>query len=148
MKIEFTKEQYESLLKLAYMGNGMINTAAEEQEEDRFNDLEDYLLSHAKDFGLEKYAEYDEDDEAYYPAEALEEDEEIIEYIHRYNDFTFWDKLIYNLVMRDMEKKYGEAAFARMSGEEYLKKEKPFASKYEKEFAKNGLNNLVLLRSK
>lgn len=144
MKINFTKQQYELLLKIVYMGNGMINSVADESEENEFDDLEGYIYSFAKDFDLETYVEYDKEDKTYYPSQKLEEDEAVLDYIQRYDDNTFWDKLLFNLVRRDMDKAYGEDTVEKMSEEEYVAKEKSFFEKYEKEFAKNSLNNLTI----
>lgn len=144
MKITFTKEQYETLLKAVYMGNWMVNSTSEETEENLFDTLEEYVFSFAKDFDLEHYAVYVKENKAYHPSRQMEEDEEVDEYIQNYDDNSFWEKLIFNLSRRDMEKKYGEAAVEKMSDEELIIKEKPFAEKYEKEFAKNGLKNLTI----
>lgn len=126
----------------------MVNSLNEEPEKNRFDELEEYVCSLAKGFGLERYADYDKQEKVYYPSATLEDDEEIMEYIQRYDDYTFWDKLIFNLAGRDMINKYGEEAFEKMTEEEYFKKERPFVEKYEKEFAKNGLKNFVASRGK
>ena len=144
MKINFTKKQYETLLKAIYLGNWMANSIDEEPEENPFDELEEYAFSFAKDFDLEHYAAYVKENNTYYPSRQMEEDEEVNEYIQNYDDNTFWDKLIFNLSRRDMDNKYGEAAVEKMSEEECLLKEQPFAEKYEKEFAKNGLKNLTI----
>jgi len=149
MKIDFTKEQYEALIKTVYMGSGMVRSAQEGPEgEEGFFTIDEYLYSHAKDFGLEQYVEYDKDENTYYPSQLLEEDEKIINHILRYNDFTFWDQLIFNLAMRDIIKKYGEKTFEKMSEEDIAAKEKPLAEKYEREFEKNGLKNLAIVRNR
>lgn len=148
MEITFTKEQYETLLKAVYMGNWIVNSIDEETEENPFDALEEYVFSFAKDFGLERYAACVKENNTYYPSRQMEEDEEVDEYIQNYDDDIFWDKLIFNLSRRDVEKKYGEAAVEKMSDEELILKEKPFAEKYEKEFAKNGLKNLTISSGK
>ena len=144
MKINFTKKQYECLLKAVYMAGSMIDAVTDESEDNEFTDMEKYIYSFAKHFGSEHYVAYDENEKRYYPSERLEEDEEVNEYIQSYDDDTFWEKLIFNLSRRDMENEYGEAAVEMMSEEECLVKEQPFAEKYEKEFGKNGLKNLAL----
>ena len=144
MKINFTKKQYETLLKAVYLGNWVVNSTDDEPEGNQFDKLEEYIFSFAKDFGLEHYAVYDKQDKVYYPSQKLEEDEEVNEYIQNYDDDAFWDKLIFNLARRDMENEYGEEEIKKMSVEECLVKEQPFAEKYEKEFAKNGLKNLTI----
>lgn len=146
MKVNFTKEQYEVLLKAVYMGVGIVNSVdLEGSEDNEFDALEQHLLSCAKDFNLEQYADYDEEEKRYHPSQELAEDVAVVEYLHRYDDYTFWDKLVYNLAERDMIKKHGKSAVAKMSEEECLAKGQTFAEKYEKEFEKNGIRNLTIL---
>jgi hypothetical protein len=144
MKINFNKEQYEVLIKAVYLGNWMVNSMEEESSNEKYNSIEEYVLSFAKDFGLEQYADYTEGEKKYCPSQELEDDPEIDEQIHRYDDYTFWDKLIYNLARRDLTRKYGDRPVAKMPPEELLNKEQPFIEKYEKEFEDNGLNNLMI----
>jgi hypothetical protein len=144
MKIDFTKEQFELLLKAVYLGNWMVKSTEEEPSETDFDAIEGYILSLAKKSGLENYAEFDEEEKKYYPSKELDENPEIESLIQRYDDYTFWEKLIYNLARRDMDHKYGERAIAQMSPEEHLTKEQPFIEKYEKEFEAHGLRNLVI----
>jgi hypothetical protein len=144
MKISFTKTQYEALIKAVYIGNGMVNSVADDREENEYRAIEEYILSFAKAFGLEHYADYDEAAGKYVPSPRLQEDTAVREYIYRYDDYTFWDKLVFNLARQDMAKEYGEEAVTKMSEEERFVKEQPFAEKYEKEFSTNGLRNLTI----
>jgi len=144
MKINFTKEQYETLIKIVYMGNGIVNAVDESSEDNEFTAMEEYIFSFAKNVGLEHLVDHDETENKYYPSEKLEEDEEIIEYIQSYDDNIFWEKLIFNLTRRDMENKYGIETVEKMSDEEGFAKGQPIAEKYEKEFSKNGLTNLKI----
>ena len=144
MKIDFTKEQFELLLKAVYLGNWMVKSTEEEPSETDFDAIEGYILSLAKKSGLEHYVEFDKEEGKYYPSKELEENPEVESLIQRYDDYTFWEKLIYNLARRDMDHKYGERAIAQMSPEEHLTKEQPFIEKYEKEFEAHGLRNLVI----
>jgi hypothetical protein len=144
MKIDFTEEQYEALIKAVYLGNWMVNSADEEPSGAKFDAIEEYILSFAKDFGFEKYVDYEEGDKRFYPSQEMEDDPEIEESILRYDDNAFWEKLIYNLAHRDMTRKYGDRGMAAMSPEELFQKEQPYIEKYEKEFEENGLKNLVI----
>jgi hypothetical protein len=141
MKINFTEKQYETLLKIVYMGAGIVNSV-DESEGNKFTEIEEYIYSFAKNTGLENLVDYDEEEKAYYPSEALESDDEIVEYIQNYDDDTFWEKLIYNLAMRDMEHKFGKEKLEKMQEEDIHANLQSFAQKYEKEFSKNGIKNL------
>ncbi|MBM4129207.1 MAG: hypothetical protein FJ243_03690 [Nitrospira sp.] len=145
MEITFTKEQYEDLLKLVYLGNWMVNAHRLSYEEtDQFNELESYIFSFAKDAGLEFYSDYAEEFDTYYPTREFEEDTDIEKYMDEYSEETFWDELIHALAGRDFIEKYGELVTRKMSPEEQFKKLQPFIDKYEEEFEKHGIDNLVI----
>lgn len=148
MKINFTKEQYETLLKTVFMGNWVANAFSIQEDGNPFDALEEYVFSHAKDFGLGYYADYVEEADTYYPSQLIEEDEDVDGCIQNYDDNIFWDKLIFNLARRDMEKEYKRAALEKMSDEELFLREKEFEKRYIKEFEKNGLKNLVISSDK
>jgi hypothetical protein len=141
MEINFTKEQYENLIKLVYLGNWMINAIRTDDRIEKFYDLEQYIYSYFKDFGLHEYIEYDKELKKFFPTEELME-EELEEYIDDYNDYNFWDELTFRLARRDLLKKYGENEVEKMSLEERMKKEVPFLEKYGEEFEKYGVERL------
>ncbi len=144
MKIDFTEEQYEVLLKAVYLGNWMVKSTEDDPSDTEFDAIEAYVLSRASEFGLDRYADFDEEEKKYFPSRELEESDELDGYIQRYDDSTFWEKLIYNLARRDMDRKYSERVIAAMSPEEHLTKEQPFIEKYEKEFEEYGLRNILI----
>ena len=144
MTIEFTKKQYENLIKLIYLGNWMINAFRIDEGVKKFEEVTDYIYSFAKDFGLEKYIEYDEKFNKFYPTREFEEDTDIEHYMDEYDAETFWDELVHNLATRDFIGKYGEDAIRKMDFKERIEKEEPFIGKYEKEFEKHGIENLEI----
>jgi len=148
MKIQFTKEQFETLLKAVYLGARTVNVYEDDIEGNEYLELQKYIFGFARDFGLEKYADYDEEQKVVWPSADLEEDEALNELIDRYDDFTFLDKLIYNLAGRDMLDKHGPKTLEKMSDQDFFKEEEAFAEKYRKEFAKNGIKNLTISRGK
>jgi hypothetical protein len=143
VKINFTKEQYETLIKAVYLGNWVVNATDAEAVDESFDALEEYILSFAKDFGLEKYVDYDEGEQKFY-ASCEFEGGDVEEHIQRYDDSTFWEKLIFNLAERDLVHKYGERALEKMDDAERFGKEQEFLEKYEQEFSRNGIGNLVI----
>ena len=143
MKIEFTKDQFDNLMKLAYLGNWMVNGfRAKDEQVKEFDDLEKYIYSFAKEAGLEKYAVYEEEFKEYYPTNELEE--ELDHYLDEYRDEIFWEELIYRMAWRDFVKEYGEKAIKKMSWKKRIKKERPFIDKYAEEFEDDGIVNLVI----
>jgi len=144
MEIKFTKEQYENLIKLVYLGYWMIKSTHGDEEAEKFEEIEQYIYSLAKDFKLENYIRHNKEFDKYFPTIEFEEESKVEKYISEYNDGILWDELINRLAMRDLIKKYGEDAVEEMEFEERVEKQQPFIEKYENEFSKNGIENLVL----
>jgi len=145
MEIKFTKKQYEDLIKLVYLGEWMINAYHTNDRVKNFEELEQYILSFYKDFGMEKYIVFDERLKRFFNTKAFEEETEVEQYIDEYNDNTFWDELLYRLANRDFVEQYGEKAIKKMTWEERIEKEQPFIEKYANEFERNGIKNLVII---
>jgi hypothetical protein len=85
MEITLTKAQYQTLLPLVYCGEWVLNSYKTREdivykETDRF---EQYVFSLAKENGLEKWIEYDEESGKYFPTALMEED--LHKFIDRYN---------------------------------------------------------------
>ena len=144
IKIEFTKAQYENLIKLVYLGNWMINAIRTDDIVKKYDDVEQHIYSFAKDVGLDKYIEFDSELNKFFPTKELEEDEEMEKYREEYDDEIFWDEITDRLAGRDFIRKYGENAIKKMTRKERSEKEYPFIEKYEKEFAKYGIENLEI----
>jgi len=140
MEIKLTKEQYENLLKIVYLGNWMINAIRSGNEEDeqieKYNEIEQYIFSFAKDAGLEKYIEFDEKYNQFFPTVDLEQDEEIERYLQDYNDEIFWDELADRLGTRDFIRKYGIEAIEKMDPKERFLKNQEFIIKTELKISK------------
>lgn len=146
MKIELTKKQYEGLLKIVYLGSWMASSTKDEPEKE-YEEIEQYVLSLAKDFKMDKFVGYDKKLKAYYPTEEFENSTDVVKQIEDYNEYTVWESLVLGLSRRDMVKKYGEEKVDQMAEEELLEKEYPLIQKYEEEFREHGFDNLYV-RSK
>lgn len=146
MKIEFTQKQYEALLKIVYLGSWMASSTKEEPAKE-YDKIEQYVLSFAKDFNVEKFVGFDKKLKSYYPSEEFEDATDVIEQIDAYDEYKVWETLVLSLSHRDIVKKYGEKKVEQMSEEEVLEKEYPLIQKYEEEFREHGFDNLYV-RSK
>jgi len=85
MNIEISKEQYETLLKLMYCGEWVLNSYKTKEdkvykETDKF---EQFIFSFAEEFKLGKWLEYDEGAKKYFPTASMEET--FHKYIDKYN---------------------------------------------------------------
>jgi len=146
MKIEFTQKQYEALLKIVYLGSWMASSTKEEPAKE-YENIEQYILSFAKDFKVDKFVGFDKKLKSYYPSEEFEDATDVIEQIDAYDEYKVWETLVLSLAHRDIVKKYGEKKVEQMSEEEVLEKEYPLIQKYEEEFREHGFDNLFV-RSK
>ncbi|TGL64136.1 hypothetical protein [Leptospira sarikeiensis] len=143
MKIEFTPEQYETLLKSIAISSWMINAFNEGDEElNSYAELEQYILSFAKEFGKQEFVDYDPADDVYFPTRKFEDQTDIFDIISDYDNELFWDELIHRMARRDFLQEYGESGVATMAIEERIEKEAPYISKYEEIFTNQGLENI------
>ena len=141
MKINLTKKQYRALLDLVYMGSWMVNAYKEEDYNKEHEKLENHIFSFAKDFGFENFA-----DEKNFP--TMDFDNSIQSKIDEYNDEVFWDELINGLCNRDLLNKYGSEKLSKMDWEERFDKKLEFEKKWEKEFEKNGIDRMGVVKGK
>lgn len=145
MKINFTKKQFETLIKMAYVGNWVVNGVRSGRKGDErvkeYDELEEYIFSFAKDFGLEKYV--DDEDGEIYPSVDLE-DGEVRELIDYYDDDVFWNELADSLARRDFFREYGAEAISKMSVRERIEKDHPFLEKYWDETREHGIERLEI----
>ncbi len=99
MKIEFSKEQFRSLIRLVMLGTNVETAVLEDRAQpfDHIYDMEEYLLGKAHDFELDGMVE--KTDGEFFPSEKLETETERL--MREYDDDTFWFKLETELGMRD-----------------------------------------------
>jgi len=145
VKIEFDRDQFETLIRLLYLGNWMANAYSDESENGEFVELIHYICSQAADnMGLAEYMAQDMEAPESITPETLNEIQYLNELIEEYDDAVFLDKLIYNLADRDMLNKFGEKKIEAMTEEDFFREEAPFVQKYQREFARSGIQNLVV----
>lgn len=144
MEIDFTREQFEKLLDLAYLGNWAVNSYRIDDRIEEYEDLTEYLLSFAVAFGFKEKIDFDEGEGQYFPSRRFEEKN--LEFIEEYEEENFWDNLILRLAERDLVREYGEAAVNAMSWDEMEKKKAPYLRKYQKEIDENGIENLEVYK--
>lgn len=143
--IKLTPQQYEDLLKVVYLGNYLVNNYRPDQPVDRFDALESYLFSLAKDFGLDRAMDMDEETGEAYPSEEFSQAEDINLYLDDFIENTFWDELINRLTSRDLFRKYGQQIMDSMPWEELKKKEEPVFQRYTEEIETYGMENLEIV---
>ena len=73
MELKLTKKQYETLMKLVYLGNWVVNGYKKEDKAADTDHLENYIYAKAGDFGLGSLVFYDEEQDGYYPSTETED---------------------------------------------------------------------------
>ncbi len=145
MKIFFSKKQYETLVKLVYLGNWVANSTSVSGETDpECEEVEQYVFSFADDFGMGHLLEKAGDGKT----DPTGEFEDLCDpYIDEYNEEIFWGKLIDRLALRDLVEKEGKETVEGMDIAERFGKEQPFIEKYEDEFEEWGIRRLRITAS-
>lgn len=144
MEIKLTKRQYEVLMRLVYLGNWVVNGFHAEDADEETDALENSIYGKARDFDLGKLVFYDEENDGWYPTNETED--EWLLGLDDYKNDMFWEELEYRLADRDLVAQYGEIQVDHMDPETRSRMETEIVDRYYKEFIKNGLKNLVLMR--
>ena len=144
MKINITNKEYRTLVEALELAGWVLHAHAEEEREDtkQFRELEQKILSFAKDFGMKNEISYDSKLEEYIPSRQFEEN--FLKYIDEYNDDTFWEELIERLVKRDLLREEGKEGFENLAFDERFQKEDPIRIKYENEFEHHGIERVFV----
>ncbi len=141
--VEFTKEQYEKIVKLVFLGNWVVNANRLPGEEIKeLEDIEELVFSKAKDFGLDSLV--DDSSGEIFPSKELEMDEELQQYLDEYEDESFWDELSAQLGDIKFEKLYSLEKISKMSDEERFKLRMEIEDEFIEEFQQHGLENVVI----
>lgn len=135
MKINFTKNQYDTLIKLVQYGYWVTSDS---ENNEKFSELEQYLNSHAKDFDV-KGIEYVEEYGIYDISRELEG--EIHEVIDKYEESVFLDKLAYHMARKEFAK---ESKLKEFNQEEAFLRVLELEEKYHLYIEENGLEHLKI----
>lgn len=136
-KIELTDKQFQDLLQLLYMGEWVLQAYEPAPNANDVDALEQTLYESAYRQGNDDI-EFDKKLGGYVPCEEFEEDCDAI--IEKYDEHTFWEELIIRMANRDLAAMGAD----QLPPREFEKKQNELIKKYEKEFAVNGINNLIL----
>jgi hypothetical protein len=144
INIRMNLNQYRDLLRLVYLGDWMAN-AIKESPPYLFEEVEQHILSYAKEAGMDGLVVFDHESKKYY--QTADFDQEMQEIIEDYEDYIFWEELASRLAERDLVDEIGEEAIEKMDVLEIVKAKEPFLVKYYQEFEKNGLENIYIVNS-
>ncbi|WJE16730.1 hypothetical protein QRD89_05125 [Halobacillus sp. ACCC02827] len=105
VKIEMTKEQYETLVEAVFLGTWMVNSTKMELDE-AFEDVRELVLSKYKEAGLEDRIVY-QDAMDIHDLDVDYESKLLDTHVEDYDEFSFWDKLVEKLTEKEWTEKYG-----------------------------------------
>lgn len=146
--INLSKKQFERLLKIAYLGEWMIN-ANRDNPLKEYEEIDDLIFSLAGQFGLEKYYTHEpRDGNRYYPSRIFEEGTDVRKFHEVYDEETFWDELIDRLGERDFYRHYAKNELRAMTQKERFIKVYEFIDRWEEEINKNGIEKLGVVENK
>ena len=145
--IEFTQEQFKTLLKLAYLGNWMANAnrdgSSQDPHKEEYEKMEDYLFLLAKKFGLEEWVDEEEAVKGkFYPTRFFEEGTDVEELIDDYDEETFWDELIDRFGDRDFYRRYSQNEVKKMTQEERFVKLNECVDRWSDEILEHGIERM------
>jgi hypothetical protein len=141
MTLEFTQKQYETLLKLAYMGDWMINGIRTEDERiAEYADLAQRIYALADGARCGSFVEFDKKLGQYVPTAKLDEDRDVSGYREQYDNEIFWDELIDKLSLRDFMALQG----LPREGAESAQARSAIIKKYVEEFENHGIERLTI----
>ncbi|WHY54590.1 hypothetical protein [Peribacillus simplex] len=135
MKINFTKKQYETLFKMVQYGYWVASDTVDNKE---FSEVEQYLNSFAKDFGMEG-VQFVKEYEIYDISRELEE--QLHEVINEYEEGVFRDKLAYHLARKEFAEESKKHEYTR---EEAFKRIMELEEKYHLHIEEHGLVKLKM----
>ncbi len=147
MNIDFTKEEYLKLLEMLQIADWVLHAhRAEEPEETKpYRELEQKILSHARDFDSEDLVEYSGAQDRYFPTRKLEESGPAMEFIGDFEEDTFWSQLVKHLSERDVRREVGEDSVEALDRGELWDRLDAYESRYWDEFQTHGIERIEIV---
>jgi hypothetical protein len=151
--IEFSKEQFFTLMKMVYLGNWMVNANRDGSKEDphikEYEKMEDYIFSLAPQFDWDKYMDHGSTDgDRYFPSRLFEEGTDVNKLQREYDEDSFWDELPEKLGNRDFINTYSEKDWEKMTGDDRFTKMQDCIIKWEKELENHGIKRIGIIKGK
>jgi len=146
MEITLTTDEYKTLLETVQIASWILHAYRVEQgpETKAYRDLEQKILSLAKEAGFGDLVQYSEELREYFPSREFEEKGPPMQFIDEYDEESFWDELAERLGTRDLVEEEGEDTVRKMDPWERATRIESLHGSYLEEFEKYGLERLRL----
>lgn len=146
MKIDFTPEEYYSLVEVMELANWILfsTTDGNDEKKQQYQDLEQKIFSQAEKFDMKRIIAFEEDVKEYYTTPEFESESQIGEFIEFYESNVFWEALIDQLTLRDLKNSHELEKLEKMEIKDRFNIEEPIREKYHKEFEAHGIERLTI----
>ena len=150
MKIDLSKKQYQTLVKcIETVGSiyGVMGDMVDEKYKKisgEIDELSDYVLSFAKEYGMEKIVE------EHRGKRYVNEDytDKLMDDIREYEEYAFWDMLVRELARRELAKTIPEEEARNLGEEKMIRKLWDLEEKYWRWVEETGLDGLEVKNKK
>jgi len=148
MEIQLTKEEYRLLLDMLHISDWVMNShkVEEDAKAKPYKQVEQKIMSYAKEFGFENLVEYDNKVDEFNPSAEFEDLESSMSFIEDYDDDVFWEELCHRLAQRDLIREKGLKKIKEMEPMARMLEEDSIAEKYDSEFVANGIENFIIAK--
>lgn len=145
MKINFTKNEYHLLVEMLTIADWVMHASCVDNEvtHKKHRELRDKIFSFYKEFDAENLIDTGLEKDVYYETDTLL-DNVHDSYIAPYKDGMLLDELSYRLAQRDVFCEVGPEAYGEMEKMERFSKILNAQESYVNEFAKHGLENVII----
>lgn len=137
--LEFTQEQYQTLLELVYMGEYVVGAHTATPIEP-YNKLKNELFTKAEEFGL-KHLTCDEDSS--FPKGEFEF-KLIHNFVDQYDELTFWSVLTQKLTYRELEKRFTSKEIEAMDLKTRYRTIGDIEREVEEHLKNNGIDQITI----
>jgi hypothetical protein len=145
MQIEFSREEFRTLMDMAHIADWVVNSrsVAGEKQAD-FADLRTKIFRFAEAFGFGELV--DADPATGHFDETRQFDDELQEkgYLEDYEEDTFWYELTSRLALKYLLDEMGEDALMNLSNQERFMRRSDMHDQIEEVFEREGLGTLTL----
>jgi hypothetical protein len=149
MKIEFSKEEYSSLMDIIIMADWIMHTTHEYNEILNHTKLREYemlnqkLMSYYEEFECQHKVEYLERRKEFGATQKYIDSGEYRYFLYEFSEGTFWVKLAWKLAERDYLWDMGTIKYNLMNEADRIIAIRDVAEKYLKAFQEDGINDVI-----
>jgi hypothetical protein len=145
MQIEFSREEFRTLLDMAYIADWIVNSrSVPGEKQSGFADLRTKIFGFAEAAGFGELIDPDSAAGSFYESKLFEDQLEEKGYVADYENDTFWDELASRLALKYLLDEMGEEALRSLSNREQFIRRSEMQNQIEEVFQREGLRTLSL----